>query len=256
MRRSMLAICALLAVTTAGCDKLKSMFGKKPPAPVVPQHVAPKIQAPPPQATPAPTPAPKNAVRPVADADYQSPDTGTIAPGMTESQIYTLWGAPVAVRHLGTRTYLFFHNGCERTCGTADMVTLENGQVVDAITRWPGHGYSGKSSAPKGGRAPAPAASTAPADSVIASPAAPAPTPAPASVAAPVSTPVTADSTKKDTVPVTPVPAPVDTTKAKPDSAVKDTTHQKPDSVAKDTTKQKPDSMPKDTTKQHADSTH
>jgi hypothetical protein len=254
MRRSMLAICALLAVTTAGCDKLKSMFGKKAPAPAVPQQVAPKIQAPPPQATPAPSPAPKTAVQRVADADYESPDTGTIAPGMTESQIYTLWGAPVAVRHMGTRTYLFFHNGCERSCGTADMVTLENGQVVDAITRWPGHAFSGKSSSPKGGRAPAPAASAAPADSVIASPAAPAP--APASVAAPVSVPVTADTTKKDTVPVTPVPAPVDTTKQKADSAAKDTTHQKPDSVAKDTTKAKPDSMPKDTTKQHADSTH
>jgi len=31
-----------------------------------------------------------------------------------------------------------------------DLVTLQNDQVVDAIVRWPGHGYSGQSSSPPG----------------------------------------------------------------------------------------------------------
>src|SRR5579864_8487959 len=160
MRRSMLAICALLAVTTAGCDQIKGLLGKKEPPPAPPRHtVTPPAQTPTPN--PAGTPAPgtrtaqrpQGPVTPVRDHPYSSPDTGTVAPGMTESQVYSLWGAPVAVRHSGTRTYLFFPNGCERSCGTADVVTLDNGQVVDAIVRWWGHGYSGQSSSPKGGRA-------------------------------------------------------------------------------------------------------
>jgi hypothetical protein len=36
-----------------------------------------------------------------------------------------------------------------------DLVILQNGQVVDAVVRWPGHGYSGESSSPPG-RAPFP----------------------------------------------------------------------------------------------------
>ena len=206
MRRSMLAICALLAVTTAGCDqlnKVKALFSKKAP-PAVPTHTV----TPPPQqpaATPKPTAPvksqaarPQGPVTPVRDQPYNSPDTGTVAPGMSESQVYALWGAPVAVRHAGTRTYLFFPNGCERSCGTADVVTLDNGQVVDAIVRWWGHGYSGVSSSPKGGRATGGGAN----GTVLTMP----------------------DTTKKDTT-VAPAPAPV-----KPDTAAKDSTKQKPDS--------------------------
>jgi len=63
-------------------------------------------------------------------------DTGTIAPGMSEKEVYSLWGPPIAVRHQGAWTYLFFRNGCEYTCGTEDVVTLQNGQVVDAVLRW------------------------------------------------------------------------------------------------------------------------
>jgi hypothetical protein len=152
----MLAICALLAVTTTGCDKIKGLLGKKDAPPIVPpRHTV----TPPPAQTTAPTQAkpspsaarPQGPVTPVRDQPYSSPDTGTLAPGMSESQVYALWGAPVAVRHTGTRTYLFFPNGCERSCGTADIVTLDNGQVVDAIVRWPGHGYSGQSSSPRSG---------------------------------------------------------------------------------------------------------
>jgi hypothetical protein len=47
-------------------------------------------------------------------------------------------------------TYLYFPNGCERSCGTMDVVFLENDRVVDAVLRWPGHGYSGQSSSPPG----------------------------------------------------------------------------------------------------------
>jgi hypothetical protein len=84
------------------------------------------------------------------DEPYVSNDTGTIAPGMTENEVYALWGPPAATRHSGEYTYLYFRNGCEYTCGMLDLVTLQNGQVVDAVLRWPGHDYSGQSSSPKG----------------------------------------------------------------------------------------------------------
>jgi hypothetical protein len=86
--------------------------------------------------------------RPNRDVPYDSPDTGTVAPGMVEKDIYSLWGAPIAVRRQGDMTFLYFRNGCEYSCGTEDVVFLKNGQVVDAVLRWPGHGYSGQSSSP------------------------------------------------------------------------------------------------------------
>jgi hypothetical protein len=90
------------------------------------------------------------AARAVEDVPYVSQDTGTIAPGMAERDVYSLWGAPAAVRRAAEHTYLYFHNGCEKTCGTMDLVILQNGQVIDAVVRWPGHGYSGESSSPPG----------------------------------------------------------------------------------------------------------
>jgi hypothetical protein len=77
------------------------------------------------------------------DIPFVSQDTGTIFRGMGERDVYSLWGAPVAVRHLGEFTYLYFPNGCEYSCGHLDVVTLQNGQVIDAIVRWPGHSYNG-----------------------------------------------------------------------------------------------------------------
>jgi hypothetical protein len=77
-----------------------------------------------------------------------SEDTGTIAPGMTERDVYSLWGKPLDVRTIGEFTYLYFPNSCEYSCGLLDVVTLQNGHVVDAVLRWPGHGYSGQSSSP------------------------------------------------------------------------------------------------------------
>jgi hypothetical protein len=173
MRRSTLAICALLMVATSGCDqidtakaKLKLAWDKlrgrsttqsPPPAPVRPatdtaatrvaseqeQPRAPRAQHPRPPAAP-----PGQAFS--RDVPYVSGDTGTVNPGMSEREVYELWAAPLAVRRVGQYTYLFFRNSCEYTCGTMDVVTLKDGHVVDAIVRWDGHRYSGESSSPPG----------------------------------------------------------------------------------------------------------
>ena len=156
--RMLLATCALLAVATSGCEKIKGLLGKKsaeetPPAVAQQTDTTRRDTMPPPRQTPPPPPP--VAARPVEDTPYESADTGTIAPGMAERDVYALWGAPVAVRRAADYTYLYFPNGCEKTCGTLDLVILQNGQVVDAIVRWPGHGYSGESSSPPG-RVPLP----------------------------------------------------------------------------------------------------
>src|SRR5256886_12341402 len=56
------------------------------------------------------------------------------------------WSSDVCSSDL--MTFLYYPNGCESTCGPADVVFLQNGQVLDAVLRWPGHGYSGQSSSP------------------------------------------------------------------------------------------------------------
>ncbi len=184
MRRSTLALCALLAVGTLGCDQFNKIKASvqaaidrrrgRVPAPTrtatPPRDTSKHPSAPPPSvATQTPGAKARQPVRAaeapgaggqaeqipsaphaVRDVPYDSPDTGTIAPGMSERDVYSLWGKPAAVRHAGEYTYLFFPNGCERTCGTLDLVTLQNNQVVDAVLRWPGHGYSGQSSSPPG----------------------------------------------------------------------------------------------------------
>lgn len=170
MRRSTLAICALLTVATYGCDsareKLKLAWDKvrgKPTTtatvptarPQAPDTAAARraaaqraLEA---QRPTTPAPARPQGVAPtVQDVPYVSQDTGTIAPGMSEREVYALWGAPAAVRRAGEYTYLFFNNGCEYTCGTMDVVTLKDGAVVDAIVRWDGHVYAGESSSPPG----------------------------------------------------------------------------------------------------------
>jgi hypothetical protein len=169
MRRSTLAICALLMVATSGCEqvdtakaKLKLAWDKlrgrstatAPPAPArpAPDTAAARIAAEQQQqaaSRPRPPAAPQG--EPLArDRPYISDDTGTVNPGMSEREVYELWAAPAAVRRVGEYTYLFFQNGCEYTCGTMDVVTLQNGRVVDAIVRWDGHRYSGESSSPPG----------------------------------------------------------------------------------------------------------
>ena len=157
--RTLLATCVLLAVGTSGCDKIKGLLGKKteeaPPPTVAQQTDTTRRDAPPTNMPPAPPPPAPVSSRPVEDVPYVSADTGTVAPGMTERDVYALWGAPAAVRRAADYTYLYFHNGCEKTCGTMDLVILQNGQVVDAIVRWAGHTYSGESSSPPG-RVPLP----------------------------------------------------------------------------------------------------
>jgi hypothetical protein len=84
------------------------------------------------------------------DEPWTPTDTGTVTPGMAREQVVGLWGQPVAERAAGAWTYLYYRNGCEVSCGTFDVVFLENGQVVDAIVRGPGHAYAGSSSSPPG----------------------------------------------------------------------------------------------------------
>lgn len=170
MRRSTLVICALLTVATSGCEqvdtakaKLKLAWDKlrgrstqqsPPPAPVRPALDTAAVRVAREQrdqaaARPRPPAAPQGQAL-TRDVPYVSDDTGTIDPGMSERQVYELWAAPAAVRRVGEYTYLFFKNGCEYTCGTMDVVTLQNGKVVDAIVRWDGHRFSGESSSPPG----------------------------------------------------------------------------------------------------------
>jgi len=169
MRRSTLAICALLTVATLGCDQVNSAKAKlklawdkvrgrstatqttPPPARPAADTVAARVAAE--QQEQAKHPRPPAAPQGTAvtrDVVYVSDDTGTVAPGMSEREVYEIWGAPAAVRRVSEYTYLFFRNGCEYTCGTMDVVTLQNGRVVDAIVRWDGHRYAGESSSPQG----------------------------------------------------------------------------------------------------------
>lgn len=95
------------------------------------------------------TPMPESSPRPsLVDEPWTPVDTGTVVPGMTRDQVIAVWGIPVAERSVDNRTYVYFRNGCEVTCGTFDVVFLEDGQVVDAIVRGPGHTYAGTSSSP------------------------------------------------------------------------------------------------------------
>jgi len=181
MRRSTLAICALLTVATLGCEqvdaakaKLKLAWDKlrgkpttqvsaPPPARPAADTAAARLARQQQQAAAAASQRPRSPANPggggggplTHDVPYNSSDTGTVNPGMTEREVYELWAAPAAVRRIGEYTYLFFRNGCEYTCGTMDVVTLQNGKVVDAIVRWDGHRYSGESSSPPG-RVPTP----------------------------------------------------------------------------------------------------
>jgi len=168
-------MCAVLGIATSGCEQIGDQYAKikqaieakiaerrgltpAQPAPVQPPPAAPQTPAP---ATPepakpaAPSPPPKH--RPVQapeiptatrDVPYDSPNTGTIDPGMSEKEVVALWGPPITVRRQGEATFLYYRNGCEYSCGTEDVVFLQNDKVVDAVLRWPGHRYSGQSSSP------------------------------------------------------------------------------------------------------------
>jgi hypothetical protein len=145
----MVALSALVA-SASGCDKIPFLGRKQaPPADTAAQVAA----APPPDTTQQPPPTPQPARQeeprlPLVDEPWIPVDTGTVTPGMTRDQVIAIWGIPVAERQTGGRTYLYFRNGCEVSCGTFDVVFLENDQVVDAIVRGEGHTYAGTSSSP------------------------------------------------------------------------------------------------------------
>jgi hypothetical protein len=157
-RITRVAAAALLLAVTA-CDRIP-LLGKKaaPPADTA-QVSGAAMDTTPAVPAPAPEPAPPVAAEPLADEPWTPIDTGTVNPGMTREDVIALWGVPVAERTVGARAFLYFRNGCEVSCGTFDVVMLENNQVVDAIVRGPGHTYSGVSSSPPG----KPAAPTLPA---------------------------------------------------------------------------------------------
>ena len=71
-----------------------------------------------------------------------------IDPGMTRAQVIERLGRPATERSSGGFTYMFFINGCERTCGMNDLVTLRDDSVIDAIFRTPRREYTGRSSSP------------------------------------------------------------------------------------------------------------
>lgn len=72
-----------------------------------------------------------------------------IDPGMSKAAVVAKLGAPAIERTEGSATFLFYKNGCERTCGMNDVVVLDNGAVVDAVFRKAGRQFSGKSSSPR-----------------------------------------------------------------------------------------------------------
>ncbi|HWE42630.1 MAG TPA: hypothetical protein VG432_09000, partial [Gemmatimonadaceae bacterium] len=73
-----------------------------------------------------------------------------IDPGMTRAEVVERLGKPLNERKSGEHTYLFYRNGCEKSCGMNDLVVLDDGKVSDAIFRSPGRRYSGTSSSPTG----------------------------------------------------------------------------------------------------------
>jgi len=84
------------------------------------------------------------------DQPWTPTHTGTVDPGMTRDQVIAVWGEPMVERAAENWVYLYFRNGCEISCGTDDIILLQDGQVVDAIVRGQGHTYSGVSSSPPG----------------------------------------------------------------------------------------------------------
>jgi hypothetical protein len=156
MRRwSLLSVLLVAAVACGGSDEAESagtpedtagvQTAQTPPAPAESTQIG---QGMPPEAgQPAGMPA---VGLPAMDEPWTPTYTGTVNPGMTREQVIETWGPPVTERVLGAWTYLYFRNGCEASCGTFDVVFLENGQVVNAITRGQGHTYGGTSTSPAG----------------------------------------------------------------------------------------------------------
>lgn len=143
-----------VALSLTACDKIPFLGKRGAPADTVAAvpdsarlavAAAESVAAAQAMATPVQASPPR---QPLVDEPWTPMDTGTVVPGMARDQVITVWGIPVAERTVGNRTYLYFRNGCEVTCGTFDVVFLEDSQVVDAIVRGQGHTYAGTSSSP------------------------------------------------------------------------------------------------------------
>ncbi|MFQ6046038.1 MAG: hypothetical protein ACE5PT_06730 [Gemmatimonadales bacterium] len=156
MRSRMLAVLAAVTLSLVGCDKIPFIGGGEE-GEAAPPETTQAAQPPPAEPAPAqpvetaepPAAAPISEERPpLVDEPWEPIDTGTVRNGMTRWEVIAVWGVPEAERRVGEWTYLYFRNGCEVTCGTFDVVFLENDQVIDAIVRGPGHNYEGISSSP------------------------------------------------------------------------------------------------------------
>ena len=84
----------------------------------------------------------------VAFAGHASAQS-SIDPGMTKEQVIARLGKPASEHSSGTKTYLYYANGQEKTVGMSDMVAIEDGKVVDAVFRSSSRRYTGASSSPK-----------------------------------------------------------------------------------------------------------
>jgi hypothetical protein len=73
----------------------------------------------------------------------------SIDPGMTKDQVIAKLGKPASEHSSGTKTFLYYANGQEKTVGMSDMVAIEDGKVVDAVFRSSNRKYTGTSSSPK-----------------------------------------------------------------------------------------------------------
>ena len=72
----------------------------------------------------------------------------TIDPGMSKAQVIEHLGQPNSVKTTDTLMFVYYVNGCEKTCGMHDLVILSRDKVVDAIFRDPKRHYTGQSSSP------------------------------------------------------------------------------------------------------------
>src|SRR5436305_4482114 len=140
MRRSTPWMCALVMVATSGCKQISDQYAKikqtieakiaqrrgRVPPPPPPAPVPPRASADTPLTATAPPPAPAppaggrrhvaqapEIARPARDVPYESPDTGTIAPGMGGKGIFSLGGPPLPVRHHGEATCPDSRDGSE-----------------------------------------------------------------------------------------------------------------------------------------------
>lgn len=171
MKVRALTILSIAMITTISCDRIPFIGGGSDQtatdstavdstdaatmdSTAAPESTAPDqpvTASPPEPVTTPPAPAPQPLRAPPQDPGempWTPARTGTINPGMSSAQVIETWGEPVAQRAHGNHNFMYFRNGCERRCGTFDLVIFEGDQVIDAVVRGFGHTYSGVSSSP------------------------------------------------------------------------------------------------------------